>query len=299
MTTYRSPMARKLLGANAANDSQQTAQLAGAGATNGATKTKRKARPATAAPSKAATARKSTTGRASSKRKSVAAESATKPKAKRSVSGERKRTPSKRSSNKNGSAKNGNAEDSSAEKGASAGKAPTAPRKLGVRGAAPWVARHAAKQAEQMRRRNAEPAPPGSARATLRVPENVDSIKESVARLHEVVSRIKKLSRKLDKNFFTVGELLRDLQAEGIHTAKGFSTFDAFLDREVAIPRATALRLIRIVAIFQREAAEDYPLDNLFAALQGLDGELLADHPSARSGRGRSARSLPLRLPRG
>src|SRR4051794_28703822 len=43
-------------------------------------------------------------------------------------------------------------------------------RKLGLRGAAPWAARHAAKHAAEARARAAEPPPPGSARATIRVP---------------------------------------------------------------------------------------------------------------------------------
>ena len=54
---------------------------------------------------------------------------------------------------------------------------PADKRNFGLRGAAPWVARHAAKHAEELRRRNAEPPPPGSARATLRVPEEAEQIK--------------------------------------------------------------------------------------------------------------------------
>ena len=39
------------------------------------------------------------------------------------------------------------------------------------------MARHAAKHAEELRKRNAEPPPPGSARATLRVPPEAEAIK--------------------------------------------------------------------------------------------------------------------------
>ena len=49
-------------------------------------------------------------------------------------------------------------------------------RKLGLRGAAPWAARHAAKHAAEARARAAEPPLPGSARATIRVPVGSEDI---------------------------------------------------------------------------------------------------------------------------
>ena len=52
-----------------------------------------------------------------------------------------------------------------------------AKRKRGLRGAAPWAARHAAKHAAEARARAAEPAPPGSARATIRVPTGAEDDK--------------------------------------------------------------------------------------------------------------------------
>src|ERR1700751_610114 len=61
---------------------------------------------------------------------------------------------------------------------AKAASAPEAPkRKLGLRGAAPWAARHAAKHAAEARARAAEPPLPGSARATIRTPATADQIK--------------------------------------------------------------------------------------------------------------------------
>src|SRR5688572_15510756 len=63
-------------------------------------------------------------------------------------------------------------------------------RRSGLRGAAPWAARHAAKHAAEARARNASPAPPGSARATLRTPEAADEIKAKVSELHNTLVRI-------------------------------------------------------------------------------------------------------------
>src|SRR5262245_43390943 len=64
-------------------------------------------------------------------------------------------------------------------------------RKLGLRGAAPWAARHAAKHAAESRARAAEPPPPGSARATIRTPSGVEEIKAQVLELHNHLEHIK------------------------------------------------------------------------------------------------------------
>ena len=119
-------------------------------------------------------------------------------------------------------------------------------RGFGLRGAAPWVARHAAKHAAELRKRNAQPPPPGSARATLRVPDEAESIKANVALLHQLTTRIRSLCRRFDRKFFEIGELLATIQRQELHHAKGYSSFEAFLDREIDIGRGTALKLIRI-----------------------------------------------------
>jgi hypothetical protein len=156
-------------------------------------------------------------------------------------------------------------------------------RSFGLRGAAPWVARHAAKHAEELRKRNAEPPPPGSARATLRVPPEAERIKSDVAALHQQTSKIRQLRKRLDKNFYEIGEMLAHIQLSELHEAKGYSTFESFLDREIDLGRSTSLRLIRIAHTFLRETAYDYGLERLSAALAALDGELSSapSHPSS------------------
>ena len=66
-------------------------------------------------------------------------------------------------------------------------------RKLGLRGAAPWAARHAAKHAAEARARAAEPPLPGSARATIRTPVDAEDIKQRVRDLHAALAQIKTL----------------------------------------------------------------------------------------------------------
>ncbi len=172
-------------------------------------------------------------------------------------------------------------------------------RNFGLRGAAPWVARHAAKHAEELRRRNAEPPPPGSARATLRTPKEAEQIKSKIGQLHQRCQQVNQMRKKLDKQFFEIGQLLSAIQQQQLFEAKGYASFEAFLDREIEIPRITALKLIRIVHTFDREAAMDYPLERLMTALSALDGELMAVPPSqaTASNRSMSSTALPPKPP--
>lgn len=175
---------------------------------------------------------------------------------------------------------------------------PPLKRKLGLRGAAPWAARHAAKHAAEARARAAEPAPPGSARATIRTPSGAEQIKQRVGELFQLVQRIRSLRKRLDKGFYEIGEVLADIQQRELHLAKGYGTFEAFLEREVDLGKQTALRLIKVITVFQKEPALDYGLDRVLAGLAALEGEIVgpASHPSVPSAPG-SRPGLPLKPP--
>jgi hypothetical protein len=175
---------------------------------------------------------------------------------------------------------------------------PSSRRNFGLRGAAPWVARHAAKHAEELRKRNAEPPPPGSARATLRTPKEADAIKNKISQLHQRTSKIRALRKRLDKTFFEIGLLLDEIQRLDLHIAKGYSSFESFLDREVELPRSVSLRLVRFTHTFQRDTAYDFGIDRLTLALAALDGELAAAAPPSHpSSRGWSSAALPVKPP--
>ncbi len=113
------------------------------------------------------------------------------------------------------------------------GKGGPAKRKLGLRGAAPWAARHAAKHAAEARARAAEPAPPGSARATIRVPDDAEKIKAKISELHNQTQKIRTLRKRLEKGFFEIGQVLWEIQTQELYLAKGFGSFEAFLEREI------------------------------------------------------------------
>lgn len=169
-------------------------------------------------------------------------------------------------------------------------------RKLGLRGAAPWAARHAAKHAAEARARAAEPAPPGSARATIRVPDDAEKIKAKIAELHNQTQKIRTLRKRLEKGFFEIGLVLSEIQQQELYLAKGFGSFEAFLEREIDLGKQTSLKLIKIAHTFQQDAALDYGMDRLFAALSALEGEAAIPKPSIPSAPG-SRPLLPLKPP--
>lgn len=162
------------------------------------------------------------------------------------------------------------AKPSAAQKAPSAPEAPK--RKLGLRGAAPWAARHAAKHAAEARARAAEPPLPGSARATIRTPATAEAIKAKIADLHNSLQQIKAFRKNLAKGFYDVGLVLREIQQKRLFEAKGFGTFEAFLEREAAeLGKVTALRLVRIATLFQKEAALELGMDRIFVALMSIE----------------------------
>jgi hypothetical protein len=169
-------------------------------------------------------------------------------------------------------------------------------RKLGLRGAAPWAARHAAKHAAEARARAMEPAPPGSARATIRTPDGAEAIKAKISELHNQTQKIRTLRKNLEKNFFDIGMVLAEIQEQELYTAKGFGSFDAFLEREIDLGKQTSLKLIKISFIFQQDAALDYGMDRCITAVSALEGELTPVRPSIPSAPG-SKSFLPLKPP--
>ncbi|MGC4089316.1 MAG: hypothetical protein QM756_15800 [Polyangiaceae bacterium] len=165
--------------------------------------------------------------------------------------------------------------------------APAAPAPSGrrrARGAAPWAARHAAKHAAEAAARNLEPPRPGSARATLRTPEQAEAIKARVMELHDKLTRIRAMKKQLPDRFFEIGALLRHIRDGKLFDAKGYASFESFVEREIDLgSRILALRLARIPEVFQEEAARASGLDALLAALEALEqAPQKAQRPAAR-----------------
>ncbi|HXK19037.1 MAG TPA: hypothetical protein VNG33_14595, partial [Polyangiaceae bacterium] len=133
---------------------------------------------------------------------------------------------------------------------------PKVPRKFGLRGAAPWALRHAERQAAEAARRNREPPKPGSARATLRTPQEADRIKASIGELHGMLQRLRTLQKNLNEGFFELGEILGAIEARKLHEAKGYSNIETFAERELQLGKGLAQKLVRIPTLFLPSAAK-------------------------------------------
>ena len=164
------------------------------------------------------------------------------------------------------------------------GKGADGKRKLGLRGAAPWAARHAAKHAAEARARAAEPPLPGSARATIRVPIGSEDIKAKIGELHNALVQIKGFRKNLNKGFYDIGGILKEIQGRRLYEAKGYGTFEAFLEREIDLGKTTSLRLVRVVSTFLKEAALEVGMDRLFNAIIALDTVNEGDQPQQKGG---------------
>lgn len=149
--------------------------------------------------------------------------------------------------------------------------APAPKRKLGIKGAAPWAARHAAKHAAEARARAAEPAPPGSARATIRTPTGADEIKERLNELLRLSGQLKLLRKNLAKNFYEIGQILREVQAKKLFEPRGYTTFEAFIERETELGKELGLKITRIAGLFTKDGAMELGLDRLVTALGALE----------------------------
>ena len=167
---------------------------------------------------------------------------------------------------------------------------PKVPRKFGLRGAAPWALRHAERQAAEAARRNREPPKPGSARATLRTPQEADRIKASIGELHGLLQRLRALQKNLNDGFYELGQILADIEQRKLHEAKGYSNIETFTERELGIGKGLSGKLVRIPSTFQPAAAKALKLDALVRALDAID-----QAPQAAASR---AAKLPLKPPR-
>jgi len=150
--------------------------------------------------------------------------------------------------------------------------------------------RHAERRAAEAARRNREPPKPGSARATLRTPQEADRIKASIGELHGLTQKLRALQKNLNDGFFELGQILGEIEDRKLHEAKGYSNIETFAERELGLSKGLAQKLVRIPTLFQPAAAKALKLDALGRALDAID-----QAPQAAATR---AAKLPLKPPR-
>jgi hypothetical protein len=116
--------------------------------------------------------------------------------------------------------------------------------------------------------------PPGSLHAPARTPEGAEGLKQRLSQVMSLISQLRALKRTLNRQFFEAGLLLQKLSEPNLYQAKGYGSFESFLEREVerelGIGRTLAHDLVQIVKVFQREPAEELGLERLRSALRAL-----------------------------
>lgn len=115
---------------------------------------------------------------------------------------------------------------------------------------------------------------PGSLHAPARSPDGAEGLKVRLMAVINLLGKLRGLKRSLNKQFWEAGLVLADLSRPELYQAKGYGSWEAFVEREIerelTIGRTTAEELRRIVRLFQREAAEELGFERLRGALRAL-----------------------------
>jgi hypothetical protein len=108
---------------------------------------------------------------------------------------------------------------------------------------------------------------------TVRQPVGADELKAKIGALATATAQIRNLKRTLARSFMEVGAILIDIRDKRLYEAKGYGSFEAFLEREIELGKTTSLRLARAVDLFQRPAAVAGGMDKVLAAVAAFDGD--------------------------
>jgi len=110
-------------------------------------------------------------------------------------------------------------------------------------------------------------------RLTIRSPVGADELKAKIGALATQTAQIRALKRSLSRSFYEIGTILADIRDRRLYEAKGYGSFEAFLEREIELGKQMSLKLVRIVGTFLREAAVAIGLDRATAGIAAIDGE--------------------------
>jgi hypothetical protein len=115
--------------------------------------------------------------------------------------------------------------------------------------------------------------PTGSLHTEAREPAQAQALKQRLTALMNAQQRLGELKRSAHKHFYEVGEVLRKIRDERLFEVKGYSSLDAFVEREVQLGAQFCRDAVRVHELFQQDAAQAYGLARLSAALRALEDE--------------------------
>jgi hypothetical protein len=115
--------------------------------------------------------------------------------------------------------------------------------------------------------------PTGSLHTEAREPAQADQIKLKLTALVNVQQKLGELKRSANRNFYEIGALLHRVRAERLYEVKGYSSFEAFVERETSLGQQFCAQAVRIHQTFLPEAAHTLGFSRLCAALAVLEEE--------------------------
>ncbi|HEX6239347.1 MAG TPA: hypothetical protein VFZ61_00580 [Polyangiales bacterium] len=115
--------------------------------------------------------------------------------------------------------------------------------------------------------------PTGSLHTEAREPAGADKLKQQLTALMGVQQKLGELKRSANRNFFEIGALLHRVRSERLYEVKGYSSFEAFVERETNLGQQFCAQVVRIHQTFLPEAAHTLGFSRLCAALAVLEDE--------------------------
>ena len=115
--------------------------------------------------------------------------------------------------------------------------------------------------------------PTGSLHTEAREPAGADKLKQQLTALMSVQQKLGEMKRSANRNFYEIGALLHRVRAERLYEVKGYSSFEAFVERETNLGQQFCAQVVRIHQTFLPEAAHTLGFSRLCAALAVLEDE--------------------------
>jgi hypothetical protein len=143
---------------------------------------------------------------------------------------------------------------------------------------APESAHSAANDNDRAKKVSAPPMgrgrlPTGSLHTEAREPAGADKLKQQLTALMSVQQKLGEMKRSANRNFFEIGALLHRVRSERLYEVKGYSSFEAFVERETNLGQQFCAQVVRIHQTFLPEAAHTLGFSRLCAALAVLEDE--------------------------
>lgn len=115
--------------------------------------------------------------------------------------------------------------------------------------------------------------PTGSLHTEAREPAQADRIKQQLTALVNTQQKLAELKRSTNRNFYEIGELLHRIRDQRLYEVKGYSSFEAYVERETSLGQQFCAQAVRIFETFLPAAAHSLGFSRLAAALAALEEE--------------------------